>query len=106
MYLKLKFSRCYPIRQVMGGGGLKDLQDSSLVPKESVMAGKVIDLNEYRKARMVEEYAAAIVKCDIENILRNCGFDPDVAHDYLERNMRRHQNPDPDDRKNDPADSV
>jgi hypothetical protein len=53
------------------------------------MTAKVINLNEYRKARMVEEYAAAILECDIEEILRNSGFDPHVTREYLERNRRK-----------------
>ncbi len=53
------------------------------------MAAKVINLNEYRKARMVEEYAAAILQCDIEDILRNSGLDPNTTREYLERNRRK-----------------
>ena len=55
------------------------------------MAAKVICLNAYRKARMVEECVAVILTGDIEGILRNSGFDPQVTRDYLARNRRNVQ---------------
>lgn len=71
------------------------------------MAGKVIDLNEYRRARLAEEYAAAILECDISDILRNCGLDPaDLANDAPTVKNRRYRISNPGDAGGEPPDPL
>jgi hypothetical protein len=104
--MRLKFSIGNPIRKVKGQGYSTLLQVSALAREGRGMAAKVINLNEYRKTRMVEEFAAAILESDIEDILRNSGFDPHATREYLERNRRKNLVPDPDETNNNPADSF
>lgn len=75
-----------------------------MVLKVCDMTAKVVNFNEYRRARMLEEYAVAILKRDIVEILTRSGFDPLAAMDYLERNRRKNQGIDPSDTNNNPVD--